>query len=103
MQGARPRVLLVPIQLGLGIQLHHHFASKFLTETYNHHGFCCFYSEVQKYERSAAKKLGTDIPGITSRHFVQFVAGNVDHNLNTLDGLNTFHGMGIMAAVTPSI
>ena len=31
--------------------------------------------------------------------FVQHVADNVDHNLRTLDGYNTFHG--IIAAVTP--
>ena len=32
--------------------------------------------------------------------FTQFVGNNVDHNLNTLDGKNTFHGMGILAAST---
>lgn len=48
-----------------------------------------------------SKFQGTDIPGITSEHFVQFVADNVDHNIVTLDGRNTFHGMGIIAAVTP--
>lgn len=36
------------------------------------------------------------IPG----HFGQHVADNVDHNLRTLDGMNTFHGMGIIAAIT---
>ena len=29
-QGTRPQVILAPLQLGLGIQMHHHFASKFL-------------------------------------------------------------------------
>lgn len=33
--------------------------------------------------------------------FVQQVADNVDQNMRTLDGYNTFHGMGIIAAVTP--
>ena len=33
--------------------------------------------------------------------FIQHIADNVDHNLRTLDGYNTFHGMGIIAAVTP--
>ena len=28
---------------------------------------------------------------------MQFVADNVDHNSRTLDGMNTFHGMGIIA------
>lgn len=34
---------------------------------------------------------------------LQFVADNVDHNACTIDGLNTFHGMGIMAAITPVV
>jgi len=29
---------------------------------------------------------------------VQFVADNVDHNMRTLDGYNTFHRMGIISA-----
>ena len=32
---------------------------------------------------------------------MQFVADNVYHNSRTLDGMNTFHGMGIIAAVSP--
>ena len=30
-----------------------------------------------------------------------FAADNVDHNLITIDGKGTFHGMGMVAAVTP--
>ena len=32
---------------------------------------------------------------------MQFVADNVDHSIRTLDGNNTFHGMGMIATVTP--
>ena len=35
--------------------------------------------------------------------FLQFMADNIDHNKHTLDGLNTFHGMGMVKAVTPGI
>ena len=31
------------------------------------------------------------------------MADNIDHNTQTLDGLNTFHGMGMIKAVTPGI
>ena len=34
---------------------------------------------------------------------MQFVADNVDHNSRTLDGTNTFHGMGIIATVSRGI
>ena len=33
--------------------------------------------------------------------FTQWVADNVDHNLATLDGQESFHGMGIIAVSTP--
>ncbi|WAR31650.1 hypothetical protein MAR_034192, partial [Mya arenaria] len=32
---------------------------------------------------------------------LQFTGDNVEHNTGTLDGHNTFHGMGIVATVTP--
>ena len=35
--------------------------------------------------------------------FVQFMANKIDHNTQTLDGLNTFHGIGMIKAVTPGI
>ena len=36
-------------------------------------------------------------------HFVHHVADNADHNSRTLDGRNTFHGMGIICSVTPAV
>jgi len=55
MQAARPRILLAPLQIGLGVQMHYHFQSKFLTESLNSHGFCCYCDEVkvESYDRSA--------------------------------------------------
>ena len=37
----------------------------------------------------------------TPDKMVLFAADNVDHNIVTLDGKGTFHGMGMLAAVTP--
>ena len=53
-QAARPRIMIAPLQIGLGVQLHHHFASKFLIDTLYSMGFCVSYPELQKYESSAA-------------------------------------------------
>ena len=103
MQATRPRVIIAPLQLGLGVQLHHHFASRFLLDTLYQHGFTSSYSEVLKYERCAAISAGIDIPGFLQGHFLQYVADNVDHNIRTLDGSGTFHGMGIITAITPKI
>ena len=32
---------------------------------------------------------------------MQAIPDNADHNFNTLDGRNTFHGMGIIVNVLP--
>ena len=42
-QAARPRVILAPLQVGLAVQLHHHFASRFLIDTLYRLGFCSSY------------------------------------------------------------
>ena len=52
----------------------------------NLHGFCASYNTVTNYERSAMiAQLGTEIPGYTPESFVQYSAGNVDHNTRTLE------------------
>ena len=40
MQAARPRVLLEPLQFGLGLQMHHHFGSGFLIDALHCYAFC---------------------------------------------------------------
>ena len=62
MQAAHPGVLIALLQLGIGVQLHHHFASKFVINSFNKHGFRCSYQEVTRLERNAAKVHGTDLP-----------------------------------------
>ncbi len=95
LQAARPCVILAQHQLGLGVQLHHHFASKFLIDTLHIHGFSCSYIEVTKY---VAVTSGTEIPILTLGNFIQYAADNVDHNIHTH---NVFHRMGMIATVTP--
>lgn len=99
-EASRPRSLSTPLQLGLGIELHHHFSSRYLIDLLHSMGFCSSYKEVTLFENNAAMVNKTDIDCLSSESFVQFVADNADHNLCTLDGKNTFHGMGIIAAVT---
>ena len=74
-----------------------------LIDLLNRCGFCCSYKEVKKFEHNAALEHGIDICNIEqSQPFIQYVADNVDHNLRTLDGKGTFHGMGIIATITPA-
>ena len=102
MQASRPRVFMAPLQLGLGVQLHHHYVSRFLIDTLHKYGFCCSYIEVRRFEQNGAMSYGTDIPNFSTQ-FIQYIADNLDHNVRTLDGNNPFHGMGMIAAVTPEI
>ena len=102
MQAARPRVLLAQLLFGLGVQMHHHFGSRFLIDALHCHGFCYAYNEVQQIEQNAVLSYNTDIPNYTSE-FVQYAADTVDHNSRTLDGYNRFHGMGMIIVITPEI
>ena len=42
MQGATARLLIVPLQFGLGIQLHHQFGSLNVIDSLNRLGFCAW-------------------------------------------------------------
>ncbi|XP_073423248.1 uncharacterized protein [Dendrobates tinctorius] len=103
-QTVRPRAVVAPLQLGLAVQLHHHFRSRFLVDSLSAMGYCSSYSEVQRFEENAAASVGQDVLGGTIDRLdtaLLFAADNVDHNIITLDGKGTFHGMGMVATVTP--
>ena len=102
MQQIRPRALIAPLQIGVAVQMHHQYASRFLNDSLNAMGFASSYTEVTRFERNAAIKEGVNIANhVNQDSFVQFMADNVDHNTRTIDGENTFHAMGIIASVTP--
>ena len=56
------------------------------------------------FEENEASSIAPDVlDGLhTPDKMVLFAAVNVDHNIVTLDGKGTFHGMGMLAAVTPA-
>jgi len=66
-------------------------------------GFCCSYPEVIRFEKNAADVksdvLCEDVDLLDMS--MLFAADNVDHNVITLDGKGIFHGMNIIASVTP--
>ena len=84
--------------------MHRQFGSTFLIASLHRQRFCISYDEVLNYERNAASS-GMSLPLVTSENdfFMQAIADNVDHNMQIIDGKNTFHGMGIIVAVTPRI
>ncbi len=97
-QAARPCVILAQHQLGFGVQLHLHFASKYLIDILNTHDFSCSYLEVTTY---VAVSSGKEISNLILGNFIQYAADNVDHNIRTLDGYNVLHRRGMIATVKP--
>ena len=95
MQQVRPRSLITPLQIGLAVQMHNQFGSKGLIESLHSHGFCSSY-KVLKFGSCAAFYQNVNLPELKDSSFLHYSADNVDHNICTLDGLNTFHGMGII-------
>ena len=99
---SRVKLVFDPFGFEESVGVHKHYGSRFLIDSLHSHGFCSSYSEVQKFERSAALFQGTDIPELNDADesvFIQHSADNVDHKIRT----NTFHGMGIIVAVTPKL
>ena len=97
---AKPRSFIPPILFGLGVEMDHVFGSRWLIDELNSLGFCISYSEVQRFKESAIKEndISRKFEGMLPGTFNQFSGDNVDHNINTLDGKNIFHGMGVIAA-----
>ena len=52
-------------------------------------------------KKNASVTPVTDITAYMDDRNIQYVADNVEHNVATLVGTCTVHGMGIIAAVTP--
>lgn len=100
-QAVRPRAVVAPLQIGLASQLHHLYKSRFLIDTLSVMGFSSSYAEVQRFLKNGADVVAPELLGQGSSGTVLFAADNVDHNILTLDGKGTFHGMGMIAASTP--
>ena len=82
--------------------MHHLTGSRYIVDLLHKMGFCSSYDEVKTFEQSAALHQGVDLHGVgPGSSCLQFLADNVDHNVKTLDGEGTFHGMGIIGAATP--
>ena len=102
-QASRPRSVIAPIMFGVGIEMDHVFGSKWLINELSHLGFSISYDEVMKSKQSVIHSETLDnllseyIPGT----FTQWVADDVDHNVASLDGQGSFHGMGIIAVSSP--
>ena len=102
-KAARPNSCIPPLMFALSIELDHMFGSKWLLSQLSRLGLCLSYNEVTRYKQSVVntENVVSTTPQCSAGSFTQWVADNVDHNIATIDGHNTFHGMGIIAVTTP--
>lgn len=100
MAAIRQRSFSSQLLLGLSVFLHRRFGSRRLIDILSSLGFCASYNDCTKYEFSAVHHPP---PRILSEScaLVQYVGDNADINVNTLDGHNTLHIMGMIKIVTP--
>ena len=102
-QSAQPSSVTTPTLFGIGVEMDHVFGSRWLVNELSKLGFSISYDEVNRYKQSVLQSESLDsllaeyFPGT----FTQWVANNVDHNVASLDGNGSFHGMGIIAISTP--
>lgn len=70
-----------------------------MVDTLHSLGFCCSYAEVRKFKYCAtiSNNQIENERSVTQNTVTKYVADNVDHNLCTLDGKGTFHGMGMIS------
>ncbi|PZC75227.1 hypothetical protein B5X24_HaOG206534 [Helicoverpa armigera] len=101
MTAVRPRTFKSKLQLGLSVFFHRRFGSKRLIQIFSSFGLCASYSETMNYESAAVFSRPLHILPPETGTFIQYVADNADINVNTLDGNDTLHIMGIIQIVTP--
>ena len=105
MYTVRPRSVIPPIPFGLGVEMDHVIGSKWVINELYRLGFSISYNEVTRFKQNFVQNINVE-DVILSTHpadsFTHWIADNVDHNIATIDGKHTFHGMGIVSATTGS-
>ena len=82
--------------------MHHLTGSRHIVEQLYRLGFPSSYNEVKLFQMNAAMEQGTDLVSVNPKtSWIQFAVDNVDHQIRTLHGTVTFHGMGIINAAAP--
>ena len=95
LQASRPRSMLAPIPFGIGVDADKSDGTRWSVDHLAKFGFSISSDDVKLFKQSAAST--NDNPGDKATQFTQWVADNVDHNICTLTGKCTFHGMGIIS------
>ena len=96
-QASRPRSVISPVLFGVGVTVDHLVGSKALVQMLARLGLSITVDEINKYKQSIVQSVEEDLSASSPAAFTQWSADNVDHNIVTLDGLGTFHGMRLIS------
>jgi len=108
-QAARPRSVIAPIPFGVGISVDKTTGCRQLIKQLATLGFSITPDEVDQFKQSAIVQTDNEENNAEPRIEVfanackQWIADNVDHNVATLSGEGTFHGMGIICIGNDSV
>ena len=96
---ARPKSAVLLITFGLGVEMDDMFGSRRLIDELSKVSYSVSYDKNKLYKRSVMYIKDDLLSAIARRKpdFVRWVPDNAYHNVSTLDGKNTFQGMGIIA------
>ena len=94
--------VIPPLMFALGAEIDHAIGSKSLLTELSKLEYSISYDQVKQYDevkqyKQSLMMMESTLPTSVIAGFTQFVADNVDHNVCSLDGRGTFHGMGIIA------
>ena len=86
----------------VGVSADRTTGSNGLLQILSHLGFSITPDEVNRYKQTVMLSDEGNLPPSRPDSFTQWPADSVDHNTATLDGLGTFHGMGIISMSVPN-
>ena len=96
-QASRPRSVISPVLFGVGVSIDHKTGSRGIIQMLARLGFSISPDEVTRFKQSVVQMPDENLPPGSPDFFTQWSGDNVDHNVATIDGLGTFHGMGIIS------
>ena len=99
-KAVKPTSYIPPLLLGLGVELDNLFASKWLINELSHLGFSISYEDITRYKHSVIASEKEGIENLLDGKFAQWIGDYIGHNVQTIDGKYTFHGMGIIVVGT---
>ena len=96
-QASRPRSVIAPVLFGVGVSVDHKVGATGLLQMLSRLGLSVSPDEIIRFKQSVVQMDDDGLPASGSEYFTQWSGDNVDHNVATVDGLGTFHGMGIIS------